>query len=266
MAFQSFSAGSDLLRLRPGARSSFIPFTEMTDKGPLMFLCVASTNRSFELYPSDSAPPRIRLRANDGLPVVVAKAPGVADIADDEGRVVASASWNGEAAGIFLVVVTTEKPDILWEIELRNADPRERTFTCTLASTEAEAHQPWIDMPDRVNFEEIGILSDSGKSVDAYNFGSATLTLSNVEFWSGSSHFEIDPGIDVIESHMCGGFGVLWRPLKDFPAMEGLHEAEIRFWSNAPNNKHPDGYHPLHVFGMAVGDAPRDHPQQVLPE
>ena len=150
MAYRMFPSGPTQLRLDV-AQSDAVPFLEMTDENGMMFLRIVSTGDSDATEAIPSASPRIRLQADNGPFVALVEAPGTVPITNDVGAHVALGSWSAEETGEFLVLVTTDRPGSVWQIEITNTHGEPRSFTWTVASTDEESRQRWAQPPATVD-------------------------------------------------------------------------------------------------------------------
>ena len=238
MAFNVFPAGPEPLRLSFMKASDFVP-VGLSDVGQTMFLCVVASGETCSAV--DSTPPQIRLRADNGLPVRVIKAPDLVVIANDQTIPVASASWDTDDTGIFLVVVSIDKPSSLWEVEITNNHAEERKFTWTVANTLEEVHQPWIEMPTNLDLGTVHFHSRARGVVAAKNRGSKPLTVIDAVVFSGEPFFEITHFTEEIDSHECGDVEVSLDPSADIPPSDDIYEAEVHVQSDASNGQ-PAGF------------------------
>jgi len=237
VAFRTFPAGSQPLRLDSAATGGFVGFLEMADHDQLMFLRVAASTDPGAAM--GSAPPRIRLRADDGPAAKVPKAPDVVNIVDDEGEAIGSASWNVDEPGIYLVLLSIKRPGSIWQIELRNTAAEPANFTWTVANSDAESRQTWIHLPEILNFgfQRFGY-SQTG-TVDVINRGSRELTIQadSQEFArlldERSFAAPNTNGVVVIPPHASASFDLAFQP-RGYP-FDLLFETEVEVTSDASN-------------------------------
>jgi hypothetical protein len=223
--------------------SGFVPVG--LSVGRKMFLSVVASGEACSAV--DSTPPQIRLRADNGLPVRVIKAPDLVDIANDQTVPVASASWDTADTGIFLVVVSIDKPTSLWEVEITNNHSEERKFTWTVANTLEEVRQPWIDMPTSLDLGTVSLEHrPTGGAAAVINRGSKPLTVIDAEVFSGGPFFELTNFTDEIDPHRCGEVDLSLDPLADIPPSDDVYEAEVHVQSDASNGQ-PAGFRSLLV-------------------
>jgi len=239
MVFRAFPDGPDPLRLKSAEPGSFVPFLEMIDPDTqLMFLRIVASDDSCS--PTTSAPPRIRLIADDGPKVAVLKAPNSAEVFNDVNDLVGAASWSGEEAGVFLVLITVKRLGSIWQVEITNANSEPRSFTWTVASCDDDARQPWIDLPP-VDFGSVSHPHTATHEVRMINRGSKTLMVTIDETLGRVGQFRLSSAQDsviAIAPHECDSFNMTFETTGMFIHPQGTSvESSLPVKSNATNNR-----------------------------
>jgi hypothetical protein len=155
MAFRVFPAELNApMRLRPAAFSASIAFDEMAGgTPPTMFLRIAKAKVD-DFGPPGGDPPTLRLQAGTGMPVVLTTEGPVAihNLPDATGVPVATAELFRKPQDVCAVKVVLHAPGSQWHLQIRNSDAVDRLYTWVVADNAAEASQPWLNLPQTVEF------------------------------------------------------------------------------------------------------------------
>jgi hypothetical protein len=227
MTFTVFpDATSGPLSLGPGEISDPFTFPETAgDIPPAVVLRIVMLGDGCE--PPDAPHPTFQLRAGEGVPV---------DLPDDQRTVfvrdrpeavtdpVASARLFIEGEHVYAIKILIRRPGSTWQLRITNHDEAERKFTWVVADNEPESAQPWLNLPQTLQFN--GTLSqDITQSLDVRNLGTGPLTIS-LGGLPASSQFQIEQVPTDIAPNHCGRLIITFHAPSSAGSIEELYTAE----------------------------------------
>ena len=156
--------------------------------------------------PPGGADPSIILKADMGAEVEV-PIPETAPILNQLGDEVADAIMSVETGNVYLVRVFIFSAGISWQLRIRNNDGAARDYIWVVASTNAEARQPWLNLPPSLSFDVLTRQSAT-LVLRAANNGTGALTFSDTAGTSLGSGFVLTTVPAPIDPNECGDFQV----------------------------------------------------------
>jgi hypothetical protein len=126
----------------------------------------------------------------------------VRDRPEPESSPVARAQLFIEGLHVYAIRLLILRPGSAWQLRITNRDDAERRFTWVVADNEPESAQPWLNLPQTLQFDG-EVSQDVTRSLDVRNLGTGRLTMSAGGLIAGSK-FQLDHlPADVAPNH-CG--------------------------------------------------------------
>ena len=186
--------------------------------------------------PSGAPNPIVILKANTGDEEPVSVGGGTASIFNLPGGTgveVANAVMFAEANGVYRVEVYVFAQGSNWQIRIQNNDGASgHDFTWVVADADAQASQPWIDIPDDQDYDALVGQALTGQSipltVQVANHGTGPLLISDAPGVIGASDFEITTVPGSILPNACGDLVITFNA----PATPGQSTINYTVTSN----------------------------------
>ena len=258
--FPNVSAGP--LGLGPGQISAPLGFPETAGgTPPAVFLRIVMLGDG--CAPPGAPRPGFTVRAGEGDPVEPPddREVFVRDRPEPESDPVARAQLFIESAHVYAIRLRIRRPGSAWQLRITNRDDAERRFTWVVADNEPESAQPWLNLPQTLEFNG-EVSQDVTRSLDVRNLGTGRLTISAGGLTAGSK-FQLDHvPADVAPNH-CG------KLIITFDAPAAASTTEQRYTASS-NDQHAtdSAHHNNRVRLVAATTRPEDHgggtPAQIL--
>jgi hypothetical protein len=226
------------LNVAASATSAAVPFTEQvgtgTGPGGLDGMYLRLVMLGPACATSTAPDPTVALQADTGTPVTLNSFfQGIRNAPGSGGSEVANARITAEANDVFLIDFAVFVPGSSWQIFITNNDSDARDFTWVVADTNAEASQPWIDVPATLDLDAaLGGITVTGQTSDpatvqVANLGTGDLTISGTTLDSGDADFTFTtPG--TISPNSCGNLQIAFTG----PASPGQSNGTYTIGSN----------------------------------
>ena len=189
--------------------------------------------------PPGGLDPTLRLQADSGPPVDLRKTPETVSIrgeSDPSSAPVATATYLVESRDVYLVRVVLHHEGSRWQLQIANNDGSEREFTWVVADTDQDARQPWLNLPQSLEFQAAPGQTVN-RTIEVANRGTGPLTLSQGGLRPGSAFQLIDVPRD-IPPNACGSLVIQFTA----PATVGTTEELYRAASNDPRATESSGH------------------------
>jgi hypothetical protein len=199
--FPDVSAGP--MSLGPGQISAPLDFPETAGGNPpAVFLRIVMLGDGCE--PPDAPRPIFTVRASEGDATELRedRAVFVRDQTDPASDPVARAQLFIESEHVYAIRLSITRPGSRWQLRITNQDDGERRFTWVVADNEPESKQPWLNLPQTLNFNG-NVSQDVTQSLDVRNLGTGRLTMSGGGLTTGSK-FQLDQVPADIAPNHCG--------------------------------------------------------------
>ncbi len=214
----------------PGTNTMFIRVVEVGSctppSGADPSVILQATDPNNPVPPGDET--EVDVGSPTGATAIRNKPPGMG------GLEVADATISAEGAkgvylGVYLVKVDIISPGSTWKMRIKNNDSADHDYTWVVASTDAEASQPWLDLPPTLSFDVL-----TGQAVPlalrAANKGTGALTFSEAAGTPLGPGFVLTAVPAPIGPNACGDLQTTFTG----PAAPGPSTATHTFVSNDP--------------------------------
>lgn len=231
MTFQVYPDPTNPLSIAAGFTSNLTKITELSSDvsgTTTMFIRVVEIGGS--CAPPGGADPTIILKADMGgeFPVTI----GLSQpIQNENGVEVADAIMNVETGNVYRVRVFIFDSVTTWQLRIRNNDSATHDYVWVVASTDAEASQPWLRLPPALSFDVL-VRQSATLALRAANNGTGVLSFSDTAGTSLGSGFVLTAVPAPIDPNECGDFQVTFTG----PAAPGASTVTHAFPSN---DQHP---------------------------
>lgn len=205
MSFSVFpDASLGPLSLGPQQISAPLNFPELAGGAPpTVYLRIVMLGTDCQPPPALQGP-TFQLQAGTGNPVeptLDGDALFIYDNPQGTPPPVAQAQLFLQSENLYAINITIYSPGSNWQLRIRNNDDAAREFTWVVADNETDSAQPWLNLPQVLNFD-----GDVGKvvsrSLDVPNLGTGKLTISLGGL--DNPRFRIDlPPADIVPNR-CG--------------------------------------------------------------